>query len=339
MEQFNIPITLFFFKREEKTLLIIEQIARVKPRKLYLISDGPRNEEERERVLSCREKVESLITWPCEVVRDYALENKGVYNRIGEGAKWVLSREKYSIFLEDDNLPEISFFYFCEDLLSKYENDNRILWICGTNYLKEYYPPDGSSYVFTKHMLPCGWASWANKFGKYYDGELNLWNDPYIKRRIKYEYSNKALFKQDRLCWNMEDERIKRGERPISWDYQMSFTLRVHGLYGIVPCFNQIRNIGVDLDSIHGGSSFDNPMVKRFCGLPTKPMDFPMLHPKVVLPDNIFEKRTAKIILYPLKQRIIISLGIILKKIFRIEQREPLLKTLKKRITSSHKKK
>ncbi len=318
IENFDVPIVLFFFKRVDKTIQIIERIAKVKPLKIYLISDGPRNEEEAKLVSECRYRVESLITWPCEIIKNYAEINKGVYDRIAKGAKWVFSFEASAIFLEDDNLPELSFFQFCRDMLSLYKEDSRVLWICGTNYLKEFEPTDGSSYVFTQHMLPCGWASWSQKFTKFYDGELTLWGDKDIKRKIKSTYKDKKLLKQDMYSWDMELRRISKSIAPISWDIQMSFTIRVHGMYGIVPKFNQIRNIGVDLFSIHGGNSMSHAMTKRFCELETKQMQFPLIHPKVMLCDPDFELRTGKIILYPFSKRILIECASFIKKIFMI---------------------
>lgn len=332
MEQFNIPVVIFFFKREEKTVQIIERISHVKPKKIYLISDGPRNEIEAERVLHCRSEVEKAITWDCEIVRNYAEENKGVFERIGLGAKWVLSREESAIFLEDDNLPEITFFRFCQEMLERYRDDLRVLWICGTNYLKEYEPQDGSSYVFTRHMMPCGWASWSNKFPRFYEADLDLWKDPYIKERIKHEYDYKPLMKQDMGFWDKELERTSKGERPNSWDGQMSFTQRVHGLYAIVPKYNQITNIGVDADSTHGGVSFDNIMIQRFCGLPTKQMVFPLVHPRVVLPDLRFENLNNKIITLPLTYRIQGVMNKILKKILFVNANDSLTGTIKKRL-------
>jgi hypothetical protein len=331
MEQFQIPIVLFFFKREEKTLLVLEQIALIKPKKIYLISDGPRNEIEAERVRECRKRIEEGIKWECEVIKNYAQENKGVYDRIGLGAKWVLSQEENAIFLEDDNLPETSFFKFCEEMLHMYKDDTRILWICGTNYLKEYAPEDGSSYVFTKHMLPCGWASWSNKFSRFYDGDLVLWNDPHIKKRIKHEYDYKPLLSQDIDRWDRESEKIMNGERPNSWDYQMSFSQRVHGLYAIVPKYNQINNIGVDLDSIHGGISFDNIMTKRLCGLKTTPLTFPLIHPKAVLSDIEFDKLNNKIITLPLQYRMKGFVNKILKKMLFIDKNKSLIGVIKER--------
>ena len=63
MKQFEIPVALFIFKRVDKSTIIIDQIAKVKPRKLYLIADGPRNESEYDAVEKCRKAVESHINW------------------------------------------------------------------------------------------------------------------------------------------------------------------------------------------------------------------------------------------------------------------------------------
>jgi len=332
MDKFQIPVVLFFFKREDKTLMVLNRIAQVKPRKIYLISDGPRNEEEENRVATTRTKVEEFINWDCEIVKNYASENKGVYDRIGLGAKWVLSKEESAIFLEDDNLPELTFFRYCEELLHIYRDDTRVLWICGTNYLKEYTPPDGSSYMFTKNMLPCGWASWSHKFCRFYDGELNLWDNPYIKKRVRYEYDYKPLQKQDIYCWDMEKSRLSQGFKPVSWDYQMSFSMRINSLYAIVPKYNQINNIGVDLDSLHGLTSSENIMSRRFCGLQTRPLQFPLTHPIVVLPDPKFERSIAKIITWPLNIRIKGAISSVLKVVFLVDKYDSLTATLKHRL-------
>ena len=253
--QFTIPIAIFTFKRIEKTLEVLDRIAQVKPIKIYIISDNGRNDDEIKAVQELRQKIENRIDWKCEVVKKYAETNIGVYENIGNGAKWVLGQEESAIFLEDDNLPEITFFRYCQEMLTLYKNDTRVLWVCGTNYLKKHEPQDGSSYVFTKHMLPCGWASWGHKFNKFYDGNLELWQDEYLNKRVRFENADKNLQNQNISNWDQELQQLQKGLKPTSWDYQMSFTMRVHGLYAIVPKYNQIKNIGVDLDSIHGGTS------------------------------------------------------------------------------------
>ena len=75
----------------------------------------------------------------------------------------------------------------------------------------------------------------------------------------------------------------------------MSFSMRVNGLYAIVPKYNQINNIGVDLDSLHGLTSSENIMSRRFCGLRTRPLQFPLNHQLLFLPDVKFERLTAEL--------------------------------------------
>lgn len=317
MVQFDIPIVLFMFKRD-KAVEIIRKIAKVQPSKLYLLADYGRNDAEKAQADECRRMVEDAITWDCEVVKNYAAENRGVYANIGEGAMWVLGREKWAIFLEDDNLPELSFFPFCKEMLERYEDDNRILWVCGTNYLGDYRPRSGDSYVFTRHMLPCGWASWGSKFGKYYDGRLTLINDYGVRENIRDVYFDKRLYKQYKESWTGEYIRMKNGQRPISWDYQMDFSIKANNLFGICPCRNQIKNIGVDEFSIHGGNSFQQKMTKRFCGMESYPIEFPLQHPKVLLIDKIFEKKIGNIMLYPLGKRMKVRLFRFVRKILRV---------------------
>lgn len=327
--KFDIPVVLFIFKRE-KAVRIVERIRAVAPRKVYILADQGRNEAEIIKAEACRKAIEQAIDWECEIIKNYAEENRGVYQNIGEGAKWVLRQEKWAIFLEDDNLPEVTFFEFCREMLQRYEHDQRILWICGTNYLGEYKPADGMSYVFTRHMLPCGWASWSDKFERFYDGELKLCDDPGVMSKIGEVYCNKKVFRQYRASWMKEYQRIQQNERPKSWDYQMDFSIKANNLFGICPCRNQIKNIGIDEDSIHGGNSFDSVMTRRFCGMNSYPIEFPLKHPETLLMDPVFEKKIGKIILYPLSMRVRRALGTGLKRIIGLEEDQSIRAFLKK---------
>ncbi|OYP42633.1 hemolytic protein HlpA [Prevotella sp. P5-50] len=328
MDRFDIPVVLIIFKRHEKILRIIEQVSRIKPSKVYLLADGPRNAEEEELVRLCREKVEKAINWDCELIKNYSPHNRGVYRNIGEGAQWVFAREKKAIFLEDDNYPEISFFEYCKELLEKYENDERVLWICGTNYLEEYEPQDGSDYMFTKLMLPCGWASWSNKFLKYYEGKLDTYRDEATKVRLKGTYTNTYLYKMNKKSFDRIHYAWDNNRLPNSWDYQMAYAIRANNLFGISPKFNQIRNIGADNDSIHGGTSMTNIMTSRFCENRTKELSFPLKHPRLLLVDTEYEKKMEKIIIPPFKGRVKLVVGSIIKYILRIPQEETITKDL-----------
>lgn len=321
---FNIPIVLFIFKRADKSALIIDRLSQIKPTKLYIIADGARNDEEQTQIDECRRKVESHINWTCEVIKNYAPKNRGVFENIAGGAKWVFEKEESAIFLEDDNFPALSFFPFCQEMLETYKDNEQILWICGSNYLIKSDFKDGASYSFTQNMLPCGWASWAYKFNKYYQSDFQLWSDPHIRNKIqKMDYS-RALKKQEKNSWEAEIYRKHESGKFASWDYQMSFTLRAFDLLGIIPKYNQIKNIGIDENSIHGGNSINNEMTSRFCENEILELEFPLIHPQVIQLDKSQERTLAKVITLPLAMRLKGKIVRALKFLLNINAYEPL---------------
>lgn len=326
---FDIPIALFIFRRKATLPAIMERISEVKPKKLYIMADAGRNEAEKAEALECRDTVESLITWDCEVIKNYAEENRGVYKNIGEGAKWVFEREEKAIFIEDDNLPEISFFQYAKELLTKYEEEDSVLWICGTNYFSEV--DSEYSYYFTKHLLPCGWASWSKKFLKYYDGELTEFAHRRKRRRFLKNYRSKLLAYSQLQSIKNEYFRKQRGDSFRSWDFQMIWSVQSNGLYGIVPAKNQITNIGVDEFSIHGGSSKSNIMTDRFCEIPSRALTFPLKHPPHIAVDEEFEKRLGRVICLPPKSAIKRIVSCKIKHLFGLDSTRTLKSILRKR--------
>lgn len=292
---FDIPIAVFLFRRKNTLAAIFERISAIKPNKLYLIADCGRNEKEMEESNAVRALAESLITWDCEVVKYYAPQNRGVYENIGLGAKWVFEREKCAIFIEDDNLPEESFFTYAAELLNKYENDPQIGWICGTNYYSDIECEN--SYFFTNQLLPCGWASWAQKYNKFYDGNLDLFALRHYRKLFLKTYSNKLFGHYQFQLIKNEYYRKKKHRKFASWDYQMLWSIRINGLLGIAPKFNQITNIGVDNFSIHGGTNKSNILTDRFCEVPSKSLTFPLVCPAETSLSKVEDNKIARIIM------------------------------------------
>lgn len=313
--KFQIPVVLFIFKRSNTVERILKVLKAANISKLYLFSDGGRTPEETELVNQTREEILKMIDWEVEVIKMFAESNQGVFNQIAMGAKKVFEKEEKAIFLEDDNLPEITFFSYCENMLNKYQDNEKVLWVCGTNYESESKYLD-TDYVFTKHMLPCGWASWANKFNKYYLTSFAILDDKKNIKRIKKAYDAKWLYRQQIRNFKMEKYREDHQRRFLSWDFHMALTLRYYDLYGIAPKYNQIRNIGIDQYSTHGGTSKKKPNTAKFCEIPTHPMPEEYIEPKEVVINKEFEKRITKIVLVPLYIRLLFPFITFTKKLF-----------------------
>lgn len=327
------PVVLFLFKRHETLERIFEVIRSYKPERIYLLGDGPRNIEEKRHVEKARALALSLIDWECTVIKRFHEENVGVYSNIGEGASWVFEREKTAIFIEDDNLPEETFFNYCDELLEKYAIEEKVLWICGTNYMVDTTHISPHSYYYTRHLLPCGWASWSSKFLKYYDGELTSISKSKIEV-MKSTYLDERLFHQELQTIKQTRFNFLRNKKSVSWDRQMCYSVRANGLYGIAPSVNQIKNIGVDEHSIHGGNSLKKEMTFRFCERETKKITFPLISPDSISMDARFERLTSDIILYPFDLRVKRAIGRLIKRMVGLDADDSLalyIKNLRKK--------
>lgn len=314
MSQFDVPVVLIFFNRPDFFQKVIEQVAKVKPQKLYLISDGARlnRPEEVEKVIQCRELADKMIDWECEVIKNYADGNKGCCDRIGGGAAWVFTFEEKAIFLEDDNVPDLSFFSYCKELLEKYKDNEQIFWICGGNYLVNYDNVNQSSYVFSKHMYPCGWASWRRAF-QYFDEKMALWDDLQIREKVLNQFPNIKRREDMEFSWGHEAELARHNMRASTWDFQWSFIQYVHEGLTIVPVHNLIHNIGISADSTHGVTSITK-YAKRLLLLDVIPLEFPLKHPSKISIDTIYDAKVDKLLVRP--KRLEFKLSQFLKSLF-----------------------
>lgn len=158
------PVLLIFFNRPDTFQQVFEQVRKAKPPRLILAQDGPRNEMDKEGILLCR-KIAEKIDWNCEVVREYSEVNLGCGIRPQSAISKALELFDRVIILEDDCVPAESFFRYCDEMLEKYRDDERIAYISGLNHF-ETWDCGEQDYFFTKTGAIWGWATWANKWNR-----------------------------------------------------------------------------------------------------------------------------------------------------------------------------
>ena len=64
--QFDIPILLIIYNRFETTEKVFSSIKDVKPSKLYLVSDGPKDISDKTKINELRDHIFNNISWDCE---------------------------------------------------------------------------------------------------------------------------------------------------------------------------------------------------------------------------------------------------------------------------------
>lgn len=222
------------FNRLDTTQKAFEQIRLAKPPRLYISSDGPRENKEGENVIvdEVRSWLLANVDWECEVKTRFLERNSGgCRNGMSGAINWFFENEPDGIILEDDCVAAQSFFTFCEELLDKYKDDKRVWHISGNDHAnleKE------ESYYFAKIIHCWGWATWADRW-KYYNVDLNKYDKKHL--------SHFSRLKSVQSFWANILKSMQSG-KVDSWAYQWALVVASHKGYCINPYKNLVSNIG-----------------------------------------------------------------------------------------------
>jgi hypothetical protein len=234
-------VLLTTFNRPDVTMKVFEEIKKAKPRRLYISSDGPRidKEGEKKKILDLRKKLVNAVDWECEVKTLFRDENLGCRKAMSGAITWFFENEEDGIILEDDCVPNQSFFKFCEELLDYYKDDKRVMHISGNQFIENY--KSKYSYYFAKIQHCWGWASWADRW-QYYGTDLKDYSEENLKKFSK----NKNV----QNYWGSILKRMQNNEID-SWAYQWTFKIVEKEGLCINPSVNLVSNIGFGEDSTH----------------------------------------------------------------------------------------
>ena len=239
------PVLFLVYKRPDITKLVFEEIRKAKPKKLFIGADGPKanNKEDIEKVNEVRRIVQN-VDWDCEVKTHFQENNVGSKVAESSAMNYFFENVEEGIILEDDCLPNQSFFGFCRELLEKYRDDKRIMHISGNNFQFGRKIGDGS-YYFSKYNYGWGWATWKRAWA-YYD--VNMSSYPKFKAQNKI----KNIFDNTKTQQHFIDvfDRTYNGELD-SWDYPWAYTIWSQNGLCIVPNENLVSNIGFGSDGTY----------------------------------------------------------------------------------------
>ncbi|HEX8253264.1 MAG TPA: glycosyltransferase family 2 protein [Thermoanaerobaculia bacterium] len=245
------PVLLVIFKRPDLTRRALAAIAAAKPSKLFIAADGPRHDDEAEK---CRVTRETLaeFDFECEVVTNFSDCNLGCGVRVYSAIDWAFTQTDELIILEDDCLPNASFFRFCDELLEHYRDDERVMHISGDNFVgPESRTP--YSYYFSKYTHGSGWATWKRAW-RHFDPRMSRW--PELRDAGIIEAWSDDPY--ERRYWTEVFDRVYPGSRDI-WDYQWNFSCWSQYGLSVLPSVNLVVNDGFGEDATHTKSPIPWP--------------------------------------------------------------------------------
>lgn len=261
----DVPVLLVVYHRADLTARTLAAIGAARPRRLLVAADGPVSEADRAACAATREAA-TAVTWPCDVLTDFAVQNMGCEARMFSALDWLFTHADRGIVLEDDCVPAPDFFPFCDELLERYRDDRRVVHISGETYATDEAGDD--SYYFSKYALTWGWATWKRAW-ELCDRRLTGW--PGMRDGLELQ----ALFdtRDERAYWMSTFQQQAEGR--ANWDYAWWFSCMTNGL-SIHPSVNLVTNTGSDPRATHTAG-------ERLCHRERGALTFPLRHPPDVL--------------------------------------------------------
>lgn len=277
IKELRSPVALALFSRPDMTARLLDSVREAKPKRLLVFADGPRPGVDGEAELCAETRaVLDRVDWPCEVQTNLAEANMGSRRRLETGLDWVFSQTEEAIVIEDDCLPEQTFYPYCDELLARYRDDERVFAISGDDFR---YRPElpAESYIFSRYPLIWGWATWGRAWRRH-DPTLARW--PHLREEGWLEDflgdANAAVY------WGHRFDQVHAGG--LSWDIGWLFTCWADQGLTALPTVNLVTNLGFRGDATHTVPLDEHR--SPFAAIPTEPIAFPLAGPEEVARDQ-----------------------------------------------------
>jgi len=242
---FDTPILFLIFNRPDTTKIVFEKIREIQPRQLFVSADGPRPDKKGEHD-TCEEArtITQAIDWKCELHTNYSKTNLGCRVAVSSGIDWFFNHVSNGIILEDDCVPDRSFFHFCATLLDRYRTENNVMHISGVNF-QDGQQYGAGSYYFSAFNHVWGWATWKRAWNLY-DVDMKSYPACLEQGLLDQIFPDPALRKYWKKNFDLVFERKKD-----TWDFQWQYASAMNHGVSIIPNKNLVTNIGFDANATH----------------------------------------------------------------------------------------
>lgn len=261
------PVLFLIFNRPDTTSQVFEEIRRVRPRKLFVASDGPRPNVTGEKDACQRSRqLATKVDWPCDLQVLFRDTNLGCKMAVSSAISWFFQQVTEGIILEDDCIPHPTFFHFCQTILERYRFDDRVMHISGANFQFGRKRGD-ASYYFSRFCHVWGWASWRRAWS-HYDVDMSQWKSAKNKKTYSESFKTRSEWSFFRRSWDL----VSNGQID-TWDYQWVFACITRKSLNVVSNVNLIKNIGFGACSTH------TRRISPVANIPAVGIQFPLNHP------------------------------------------------------------
>lgn len=234
LEKVDLPVLVIGYKRVNTLRVILEKCLKKTNSVIFVSMDGV-NGEANQFENAARDLVRLLHRENPDRFRVRLHDrNLGSAVNVISSLDWFYSEVNRGVILEDDCVPEDTFFEYAVSALSFIESESRI-WFC-SGYRPEIEHLEEMGYSLCSLPMNWGWGTTSRKWGE-------------IRNLLEIETNESLLtsfFKgPSRVYWNIGHRRIQNGWVD-AWDTSVAFLMNVANRSTLLPNLNLINNVGND---------------------------------------------------------------------------------------------
>jgi hypothetical protein len=269
-------ILVIAFNRPETLTVLINQLRKSKPKKIYFAVDGPRegNSIEAQLVDETRALVSSF-DWDCTLMTKFSEKNLGCGIGVSSAIEWAFESESRLIILEDDIIPDSTFLPYCNELLEFYKDDADVFAVSGCNFVPSYLLRENESYRFSQIPHVWGWALWKRSWDLY-QYEIGDWRSCFTFSELRRALGGSWIAA---LLWTKIFNLMASGKID-TWDYQLFFAVLKNRKIVATSNVNLTENIGFGATATHTTNA-PRYILKR------ENFVFPIRHPAHLLDGDV----------------------------------------------------
>lgn len=241
------PIIIFAFNRLDSLRHTVDSLLsnnEVKDSDLYVFVDGarPNKAGEQEKVCSVQEYVKTItgfrsVTWR------FADSNKGLAASVISGTTEVIEKYGKVIVVEDDLYLSQSFLCYMNEMLDRYEQDNRVMQVSGySSRLARKCDYTWDVYL-SERAHSWSWGTWKDRW-ETVDWDVTDFPQLRASRKLQRAFCKRGSDLYGMLKGYMEG-------RNNSWYIRFNYSMYKQHRYSVCPVRSLVRNDGFTAEATH----------------------------------------------------------------------------------------
>ena len=242
------PVILFAYNRVnvlKKTIQALSRNLEIEKTDLLIFSDGPKNDDDKDKVSKVREYINSLDKFTKSITYHEHKTNIGLAQSIIFGITKVSKQYKNFIVLEDDLVTSKYFLKYMNESLARFETNPKVWAINGMGINKNLLKFSNSylyNTYFTYRSSSHGWGSWSNKWSQ------AIWENNQIKKEIFKFKNNRNFLKGGRDLSEILIQQLNK--KNDSWWIKWNYTISKNKGVCLAPKYSYV-SAQVDSDGTH----------------------------------------------------------------------------------------